>query len=146
MRIGYEISKYLKDLRTQEGNDRVLRAMVVANALGYHFPIDPSKSAIDNAADYADEARKVVSQINENLSLDSKLALELFKQVVAIRYELIVGGCDVSVIEAAMRSHTADQHQSAAETIAATALLTNLEFMRAQNGIRSVLQTIAIDG
>lgn len=146
MRIGYEISKYLKDLRTQEGNDRVLRAMVVANALGYHFPIDPSKSAIDNAADHADEARKVVSQINENLSLDSKLALELFKQVMSIRHELIVGGCDISVIEAAMRSHTADQHQTAAETVAATALLTNLEFMRAQNGIRSVLQTVAIDG
>lgn len=146
MRIGYEISKYLKDVRTQEGNDRTIRAMMVANALGYHFPIDPSKSAIDNAADYADEARKVVSQINENISLDSKLALELFKQVVTIRHELIVGGCDISIIEAAMKSHTADLHQTGAETVAATALLTNLEFMRAQNGMRSVLQTLGAEG
>jgi hypothetical protein len=146
MRIGYEISKYLKEVRTPEGSDRVLRAMMVANALGYHFPIDPAKSAIDNAADFADEARKVVGQINENLSLDSKLALELFKQVIAIRHELIVGGCDISIMEAAMRSHTADQHQTGAETVAATSLLTNLEFMRAQNGIRSVLQSLGTEG
>lgn len=143
MRIGYEISKYLKEVKTQEGNDRVLRAMMVANALGYHFPIDVAKSAIDNAADYADAARKVVSQINENISLDSKLALEMFKQVIAIRYELIVGGCDISIMESAMKSHTAQQHQTGSETVAATALLTNLEFMRAQNGMRLVLSTLA---
>jgi hypothetical protein len=146
MRIGYEISKYLKEVKTQEGNDRILRAMMVANALGYHFPIDPAKSAIDNAADYADEARKVISQINENISLDSKLALEIFKQVISIRHELIVGGCDISIMEAAMKSHTAEQHQTGAETVAATALLTNLEFMRAQNGMRMVLSTLASEG
>lgn len=145
MRIGYEISKYLKDVRTQEGNDRIVRAMMVANALGYHFPLDPAKSAIDNAADHADEVRKIVGQINENISLDSRLAIELFKQVIGIRYELMTGACDVSIIEAAMRSHTASVHQSSDETIAATALLTNLEFMRSQNGIRNVLQSVTVE-
>lgn len=141
MRIGYEISRYLKEVKTQEGNDRTVRAMMVANALGYHFPLDTAKSATDNADDHMTEVRKVVNQINENISLDSKLAIELFKQVVAIRYELVIGGCDISIIEAAMKSHTADVHQTGEETIAATALLTNLDFMRAQNGIRSVLQS-----
>ncbi len=145
MRIGYEISQYLKDVKTQEGNDRTLRAMMVANALGYHFPIDPSKSAIDNAEDHMAAAKKVVSQINENLALDSKLALALFQQVIGIRHELIVGVGDISIIEAAAKSYTASVHQTSAETVTATALVTNLEFMRTQNGIRQVLLGLNTD-
>lgn len=145
MRIGYEISKFLKEVKTQEGNDRVIRAMMVANAIGYHFPIDVSKSAIDNAEDQMAAARKVVSQVNENISLDSKLALELFRQVIAIRHELIVGVTDPTIIEAALKSQTAQIHQTGAETVAATAMVTNLEFMRAQNGIREVLATLQVE-
>lgn len=139
MRIGYEISKYLKEVKSQEGNDRLVRAMMVANALGYHFPIDVTKTAVDNAEDNMAAARKVVSQVNENIALDSKLALELFKQVVHIRYELVCGGVDSSIIEAALKSHTAQVHQSGAETVAALSMVSNLEFMRAQNGIREAL-------
>lgn len=139
MRIGYEISQFLKDIKTQEGNDRVIRAMMVANALGYHFPIDPAKSAADNAEDHIAAAKKVISQINENLALDSKLAVALFQQVIGIRHELIVGVGDMRIIEAAMTTYTANVHQTAAETVAATSLVSNLEFMRAQNGIRQVL-------
>lgn len=142
MRIGYEISRYLKEVKTQEGNDRVLRAMMVASALGYHYPVDPSKTVDENVEALATTARKVISQVNENLTLDSKLCLELFKQTIAIRLELINGVSDPAVIDAAMRSHTANVHQTAEETIAVSALVTNLEFLRAQNGMREVLKTV----
>lgn len=141
MRIGFEISRFLKEVRSQDGNDRATRAAMVANALGYFYPVDPSISAIENAEAHLQAARKVISQVNENMALDTKLCLELFKQVMFIRLELINGPTDQSVIEAAMRSHTANLHQTSAETIAVTALVTNLEFARAQNGIRQVLAT-----
>lgn len=141
MRIGYEISQYLKDVKTQDGNDRTVRAMMVANALGYFFPIDPSLSAIDNAEANMASARKVVGQVNENLALDSRLCLELFKQVVHIRYELLMGVGDPAIIEAAMKSPTAQVHQTGAETVAAMSLLSNREFMSAQNGIQQVLRS-----
>lgn len=142
MRIGYEITQYLKEIKTNDGNERTLRAMMVANALGYHFPIDPTKGAVDNADDHMADARKVVGQINENISLDSRLTLELFKQVMAIRYELLTGCVCPSIIEAAMRSHTADVHQTTAEHATALSLVSNLEFMKAQNGIQSVLRSL----
>lgn len=143
MRIGYEISRFLKEVRTQEGNERTIRAMMVANALGYHFPVDPSKSAKDSSEELMPTVRKIISQINENLALDSKLCVELFKQVMYIRFELINGVSDPTIMEAAMRSHTADVHQTSSETLAVTSLVTNLEFMRAQDAIRKVLSTIA---
>lgn len=140
MRIGYEISRHLKEVKTQEGNERQIRAMMVASALGYFYPVDPARTVAENADEHLADAKKVVSQINENLSLDSKLCLELFKQVIAVRLELINGVGDPTIIEAAMKSYTAQVHQTAEETNAVMALVTNLEFMRAQNGIRQVLQ------
>lgn len=142
MRIGYEISQHLKEVKTQDGNDRTVRAMMVANALGYYFPIDPAISAVDNAEANLAAARKVVGQVNENLSLDSKLCLELFKQVICIRYELLVGVSDPALIEAAMKSYTAQVHQTSAETVAAMSLVSNREFMSAQNGIQQVLRSM----
>ena len=115
---------------------------MVANALGYHYQLDPSISAADNAANHTSEARKIIGQINENISLDSRLTIELFKQVVAIRYELLMGCVCSSIVEAAMRSQTADTYQTGAETATALSLVSNLDFMKAQNGIQSVLQSI----
>lgn len=145
MRIGYEISKFLKDIKTQDGNERTARAMMVANALAYSFPIDTSKSGIDNAEDNMTAARKVVGQVNENISLDSRLCLELFKQAVLIRYELITQPTDSAIIEMAMRSHVAASHQTGAETVSSLSLLSNVEFARAQNGISVVLGTLATE-
>lgn len=143
MRIGFEIARLLKEVRTQEGAGRGLRAMMVANALGYFYPVDPTLSAQDNAEAHLSDARKVISQINENVALDTKLCLELFKQVMYIRLELINGPTDPSIVEAAMRSVTAGTYQTSGETISVTALVTNLDFARAQNGIRQVLASNA---
>jgi len=145
MRIGFEIARFLKEVRAQEGADRTARATMVANALGYFYPVDPALSAVDNAEVHLSAARKVISQINENIALDTKLCLELFKQVMFIRLELINGPTDPSIIEAAMRSHTANLHQTTSETVAVTSLVTNLEFARAQNGIRQVLVSAAAE-
>lgn len=142
MRTGFEIARLLKEVRTQGGNDRVVRATMVANALGYFYPVDPALSALENSEAHQTAARKVISQINENLALDTKLCLELFKQVMFIRMELINGPTDPSIVEAAMRSHTANLYQTSGETIAVTALVTNLDFARAQNGIRQVLASV----
>lgn len=139
MRIGYDISRFLKEIKSQDGTDRTARAMIVANAVGYHFPLDPSISAAENAAAHEAEVRKVVSQVNENITLDSKLCMELYKQVVSIRHELVVGATDPAIIQAAMQSYTAEVHQTKAETIATNALFTNLDFIRAINGIRAAL-------
>lgn len=144
MRIGYEISQHLKNIKTNDGNERNVRAMMVANALGYFFPLDTSKPSMDNAADHLPEVRKIVGQINENISLDTKLTLELFKQVIAIRYELLVGCVCPAIIEAAMRSHTADLHQTASETATTLSLVSNLDFMKSQNGIQNVLSSLVM--
>lgn len=142
MRIGFEIARFLKEVRTQESDSRTVRAMMVASALGYHYPVDPARTAKENAEEHMSAVRKVISQVNENIPLDSKLCVELFKQVMYIRLELINGVTDPAIVEAAMRSHTANIYQTASETVAVTSLVTNLDFARAQNGIRQVLTTI----
>lgn len=142
MSIGYQIAQNLKQVNSPDGNDRLLRAMLLASALGYFYPVDPLKSASENAEFQLSDVRKVISKVNESIALDTKLCVELFKQVISIRLELINGVSDPAIIAAAMSSYTAEVHQTGVETLTATTITSNLEFMKIQNGIAASLRSI----
>lgn len=139
MRLGYEIARVLKEVKSDTTNERSMRALMVANAVAFYVPIDPTKQQIENVEDNVALMRKVASQVNENIALDTKLALELFRKAMFIRCELITGVTDPAIIAMAMRSHAAEIHQTDSETVLANALTSDVEFMRLQNGIQTVL-------
>lgn len=139
MRLGYEISRLLKEVKSDTANERQMRALMVANAVAFHVPYDPTISQIENVEANVAFLRKVAGQVNENIALDTKLALELYKKAMFIRCELITGVTDPAIIGMAMRSAAADMHQTPTETLMANALVSNLDFMRLQGGIQSVL-------
>lgn len=139
MRLGYEISRLLKEVKSDTNNERAVRALMVANAVAFHVPVDPAMNQIENVEANIPLLRKVASQVNENIALDTKLALELYRKAMFIRCELISGVGDPSIIAMAMRSHAAEMHQTPDETLLANALTSNIEFMRLQGGIQSVL-------
>lgn len=142
MRTGYEIARVLKELTSENSNERTLRAMMVANSLAYFFPIDPSQTIETLIETHLGQARKVIGQVNESITLDSKLAQELFKQALRIRYELIHGAVDASIIMAAMQSTTAQTYQTLPQQLATTSLTSNLDFIKSQNSISAVLRQL----
>ncbi|ARV76761.1 virion structural protein [Pseudomonas phage Phabio] len=139
MRLGYEISRLLKEVNSDTANVRAVRALMVANAVAFFVPVDPTKNQIENVEEHIPLVKKIAGQINENIALDTKLALELYRKAMFIRCELITGVSDPAIIATAMRSHAAEMHQTDAETVLANALTSNLDFMRLQGGIQSVL-------
>lgn len=143
MRLGYEISRLLKEVKSDTANERQMRALMVANAVAFHVPYDPTLNQIENVEANVAFLRKVAGQVNENIALDTKLALELYRKAMFIRCELICGTTDPSIIAMAMRSQAADMHQTPTETLMANALTSNLDFMRLQGGIQSVLVSAA---
>lgn len=143
MRLGYEISRLLKEVKSDTANERQMRALMVANAVAFHVPYDPAISQIENVELHVPFLRKVAGQVNENIALDTKLALELYKKAMFIRCELITGVTDPAIIGMAMRSGAAEMHQTPTETLMASALVSNLDFMRLQGGIQTVLASAA---
>lgn len=139
MRLGYEISRLLKEVKSETSNERSVRALMVANALAFHVPVDPSKTQIENVEEHLPLVKKVAGQINENIPLDTKLTIELYRKAMFIRCELLAGVTDPAIIAMAMRSHAAEMHQTPDETTLANAVSSNLDFMRLQGGIQSVL-------
>ena len=139
MRLGYEISRLLKEVKSDTANERAVRALMVANAVAFYVPIDVTKNQIDNVEEHIPLLRKVAGQVNENIALDTKLALELYRKAMFIRCELVTGVTDPSIIAMAMRSHAADVHQTPTETTLANSLTSNIDFMRLQGGIQSIL-------
>lgn len=139
MRLGYEIARLLKEVKTDTVNAREVRALMVANAVAFYVPIDINRTQIENVEENIPLIRKVASQVNENIALDTKLAIELYRKAMFIRCELVSGVTDPTLIATAMRSHAAEVHQTPAETILANALTSSLDFMRLQGGIQSAL-------
>ncbi|AEH03511.1 virion structural protein [Pseudomonas phage PhiPA3] len=145
MRLGYEISRHIKELKSPTNNERQLRAMMLANAIAFYVPFDPSLSVEQLIDTHLPTLRKVVGQVNENITVDSKLAQELFKQAIRIRFALLHGAADPAVILMAMKSETADSFQTPDETAAAALLTSRLDFVRAQNGIAEALRNLETD-
>lgn len=139
MRLGYEIARHLKEVKSDNANARSINALMVANAIAFYVPIDPSKNQIDNVEEHVAFVKKVAGQVNENIALDTKLTLELYRKAMFIRCELITGVSDPTIISAAMRSLAAEMHQTPAETVLANALTSRVDFMRLQGGIQSAL-------
>jgi hypothetical protein len=108
MRTGYLLAQQLKQLKTPNNNDRLARALWVATAVGYKVPLNP---AVNFDAAYEQHAKpflKLLNEVNENIALDTKLALSCFRTTLRTRYELMNGTGDPMLIQAALNSHYAE--------------------------------------
>ncbi|BEG72727.1 virion structural protein [Pseudomonas phage PA1C] len=146
MRTGFEIARILKEIKSPTNNDRQARAMFVANAVGFFVQLDPSLSCEELIDAHMPMLKKVAGQVNENIALDLNLTRELFKQVIRIRLELINCVSDPAIIEAAMKSVTAEDYQTIDETATANMLASRFDFAKSQNAIASVLRQLEVEG
>lgn len=112
MAVSQQVLQLLKNLKTPNGNDRLARAMFLANAAAYSVRLDPSQTwqQLHEAQEKA--FAKVLSEVNEGVAVDTKLAKALFQQALRIRHELLLVPSDPAVIHMALTSHTAALHQN----------------------------------
>lgn len=140
MRTGFLIARIMKELRSPSNNDRLARAMFVANAVGYQVALNPGCTPQECADSHMTYFRSICSGVNENLSLDTKKAQDVFREVIRIRYELMNGVIDPYVVQAALCSSSAQDGLTREEFAMSEWLASRPDFIRCQLEIADVLK------
>lgn len=140
MNTGFQIARLLKDLSPAAGNERLARAMFVANTVGFHLRLDLAVTPEEFAEQNAKLFRGILNDVNESLSVDTKKAQELFRNVIRIRYELVNGVTDPSLIQAALASCTTEQNQTTKEFSTTSWLANRNDFARAQVEASAIME------
>lgn len=112
MRTGYLLAQLLKGINTPNNNDRLARAMFVANSCAFAVCIDPCKTWEQAVEDNEKAFLSVLNEVNENVTLDTKLCKAVFRNLIRIRYELMMGGCTPELVQMALQSATSENMQS----------------------------------
>lgn len=138
MSQGYQISKILKNVESDNFKERSHRALLLANALAFNVSL--VGETVDSILEAnLPELRKLASQINEHITLDVKVLENLFSKVVKIRFELLNGITDPTIIQMAMNSDTADLFLDSEESIVAKALVDKTNFYNMQCNLKELL-------
>ncbi|WDS62346.1 virion structural protein [Pseudomonas phage D6] len=139
------IARILKELSAPKNNDRMARAMFVANAVGFHVPLMLDKTAAECAEAHNKTFRDICGQVNENLALDTKRAQDIFREIIRIRYELVAGVIDPSIVQAALCSSTMQDGLTREEFAMSEWLSSRPDFIRCQLEIADVLRQSAAE-
>ncbi len=103
----FEVSKSLKAINSPDGNDRLARAVFLANSaafsLGLSMPVSP-----EGQEDATKRFTALAKEVNEHTPLDIRLAIPLFQRALRIRLELLAGTADPAIIKAALCGPTAE--------------------------------------
>ncbi len=142
MSLGYKLSKILKLVKSDVGNERTHKAMFLANSLAYS--VDLTSRNLDEAiAEYEPQLKKITSQISDHTPIDSILTQALFIKALRIRFELLKGVTDSAVLYAAIRSHSTELYSSAVETAIGNSITSNVEFNTIQTALLATLAETA---
>lgn len=140
MRTGFLIARIIKTLQSPSNNDRLARAMFVANAVGFFVPLCTDKTFEQHAEEHGKLFRDICGSVNENLALDTKKAQSLFREILRIRCELISGVIDPAIVHAAMTSATMEDGLTRQEFAMSEWLANRGDFVRCQLEIADVLK------
>lgn len=139
MSAGFPISRELKTVTTPNGNDRLARALELANAFAFHVRLDLDLNAEAFADQYQKQLKDLLGDVNEFITVDITKATQLFRKLIRIRYDLVNGGMEPGLIAAAMNSETASDNLLEGEFAMAQHLTSTSDFVRRQGVLQKLL-------
>lgn len=139
MSAGFPISRELKTIVTPNGNDRLARALELANAFAFHVKLDLDLNADAFADQYQKQLKDLLGDVNEFITVDITKATQLFRKLVHIRYDLVNGGMEPALIAAALNSETASDNLLPVEFSMAEHLTSTSDFIRRQGVMQKLL-------
>jgi hypothetical protein len=139
MNVGFPISRVLKEIKSPNGDDRLARAMYLANAFAFHVKLDPAMNSDQFAETQVKPFKDLLNEVNEHTSVDTRKAQELLRQLLRIRYELLNGGCSAELICAALCSEVTEENLTRKEQGAVNFITSRADFMQTQTAIGKLL-------
>lgn len=104
MKAGIALAKQLRSMSIPDTHTREVRAMFVAQALAYQCPLSLEKTADDIIAECRESMLDVINDVNEMVSVDTKLTQALIEKMVHSRLEILTSVADVTLMNAALCS------------------------------------------
>lgn len=120
----YDIAQKLKNIKPSNGNDRLARSLYLVHSFATMVPVTGYSSAEQAVEATEAELKKIINEVNEHVTIDTRLTLGLYPQVMKIRFELIHGTCDPLLIHAALRSEAAQDIKNAEDAAMTNYLMT----------------------
>lgn len=120
----YEIAKKLKNIKPSNGNDRLARSLYLVHSFATMVPVTGYSTAEQAVEATEAELKKIINAVNEHVTIDTRLTLGLYPQVMRVRFELIHGTCDPFLIHTALRSESAKDIKNAEDAAMTDYLMT----------------------
>lgn len=140
MRKGYEIARLVKDL--DGGNDaRFTRAMFVANAFAFSVQLDPTMDADEYFEATQKDFKALLRTVNETTPVDTDKAIELYRNMLMIRYQLLNGVGDQDLMRCILQSETAKDYQTLKENAISVSMGSRYETLRLMNQANVILNS-----
>lgn len=140
----YDIAQKLKNIKPNNGNDRLARSLFLVHSFATMIPVVNYTSAEQAVEATENELKKIINEVNEHITVDTRLTLALYPQVMKIRFELIHGTCDPLLIHAALRSEAAQDIKNAEDIAMTNYLMTYPGAAQDQQSVSEALREMYV--
>lgn len=103
----YTLAQKLKNIKPSNGNDRLARSLFMVNSFAMSIPVNTYANAEQAVEATEGLLKKVINEVNEFVSIDTKMVMALYGQLMRIRFELLNGTTDPAIMNMVLRSETA---------------------------------------
>lgn len=140
MRTGYLLAQQLKQLNTPNNNDRLARALWLANVVGYRVPLNPAIDFLTAFNETEKDFKDILNSVNENIAVDVKLALSCYRTTLRHRYALMNGTGDPSLVHACLTSYTVEVGENVEKRAMQDWLSSRQAFVGSQEAAAAILE------
>lgn len=146
MKTGIALARQMREMNFPDQNTRELRAMFMAQAIAYAVPLCPESTFEDLHAKHEKAFLDILNDVNETVMVDTRLARQLFRRLLQVRMELLMGVGDVRILEAALASSEQSAQFGPDDRTVLRAMMSRRDFIAEQHTVRGILEGYFTDG
>jgi hypothetical protein len=107
MTTAHQFAQQLKAIEPANTNVRLARSLTLVHAFAMAVPVGNYTNADQAAEASADLLKKLINDVNEHVTLDTKLCMGLLLPTLKLRFELMQGTTDPALLKMVLNSEAA---------------------------------------
>lgn len=135
----YRVFQQLRNLRVDDDKQRECRAMFVAQLMAYKCYLDIDGSCEALVANTTVDFKKFLSELNEYIAIDTRLAVSFYESLLKARYEVATCQIDETLMMFVLQSHTQGEHLGGEAQTTLNTLLTSREYCKTLSNVHQLL-------
>lgn len=107
MTTAHQFAQQLKAIEPANTNVRLARSLTLVHAFAMAVPVGNYANAEQATEASSDLLKKLINDVNEHVTLDTKLCMGLLLPTLKLRFELMAGTTDPALIKMILNSEAA---------------------------------------